>query len=74
MRRLFADLTARYRRGFSVRNIQRMRAFYLGLADSADTVCRIGIVGDADPPDAVWGIGIAGISSDPNSAQLSPVA
>ena len=42
LKRLSHDLTARHGRGFSKRNVEQMRAFYLGWEIAADTVCAIG--------------------------------
>ena len=41
LKRLAQDLTAELGRGFSERNLEQMRLFYLGLADFADSVCGI---------------------------------
>ena len=57
IRRLSGDLTARYGRGFSPRNLEQMRAFYqawqIPQTASAESI-SLGF--DADSPDAVWGI------------------
>ncbi len=45
LHRLAQDLTMRFGKGFSERNLLAMREFLPGLVNSADTVCGIGATG-----------------------------